>query len=205
MEHYYTSNPKSEEDIQSFEYKAAGEVFTFYTNTGVFSKKYVDFGSMLLVNTILQQNEMLSGRLLDLGCGYGPMGIILARAFPYIEVTMADINQRAVEMAEKNIKANNIANACVLQSDGFEQISGDFDNIITNPPIRAGKAVIYRLFEEAYDHLKKNGGFYAVIQKKQGSESALNKLSDIFGSCRVINKKSGYNILYCRKEVKNTI
>jgi 16S rRNA (guanine1207-N2)-methyltransferase len=203
MEHYYTNNPKSEENIQSFECIAAGEGFTFYTNTGVFSKRYVDFGSMLLVHTVMSENSKTTGKLLDMGCGYGPIGIILARLLPGMNVTMADINERAVQMTEKNIRANNIGNAGVIQSDGYEKVSGSYDLIVTNPPIRAGKKVIYRMFDEAYTHLKDRGEFYSVIQKKQGADSAYDKLGSIFGNCRVINKKSGYNILYCCKNTCN--
>ena len=136
---------------------------------------------------------------MDLGCGYGPIGITLARLNPRAEITMIDINQRAVDLAKVNIEQNGVKNARVLQSNGFENLEGTFNAIISNPPIRTGKKVIYSLFEESIQYLENGGSIYLVIQKKQGAKSAMNKLNEIYGNCQVINKKGGYWILHSVK------
>ena len=129
--------------------------------------------------------------------GYGVVGIVLKKTFPDISVTAVDVNPRAVELALLNTKANNTP-AEVLVSDGFEAVNGrKFDAVITNTPIRAGKQVIYRMFEDAYAHLSDGGLFLAVIRRNQGAESAMNKLAELFGSCDLQDRKKGYWVLKC--------
>ena len=130
---------------------------------------------------------------------YGAIGISLSSLFPSAKVTMIDINERAVDLTNRNIKLNHIKNAQVLQSDGFENITGSFDVIVSNPSIRTGKKVIYPIFEQSINYLNNNGSIYLVIQKKQGANSALNKLESIYGNCEVINKDAGYWILKSTK------
>lgn len=137
----------------------------------------------------------LSGKVLDLGCGYGAIGISLAKLNPNAHITMVDINERAVELAVRNIEQNQIKNAAAFVSDGYQQIYDRFHTIVSNPPIRAGKKIIYPLFEQSKDFLVPGGCLYLVIQKKQGAKSAADKLRAVFGNCEVINKKGGYWIL----------
>jgi len=198
MEHYYSQNPQAEHDIKQIRYTFKGLELLFYTDAGVFSKDRVDAGSDLLIRTLLQHG--LTGEVLDMGCGYGPIGIAIAKAYPKVHVTMVDINARAVELARKNIELNKISNANVLHSDGFSEISGAFDAIVSNPPIRAGKDIIYPIFERSIDYLKNGASFYIVIQKKQGAPSAINKLAGIYGNCEKIAKSGGYWVLRSEKE-----
>ncbi len=114
-------------------------------------------------------------------------------------VLMADINERAVELSEKNLKQNGIKNGDVCQSDGFSQLTGPFDTIVCNPPIRAGKSIIYPIFEQCVDYLVPGGALYIVIQKKQGANSAVSKLTSMYGNCDVLNKEEGYWILRSKK------
>lgn len=197
MEHYYTENPNTPHSLGKIDYTIFDIQLQFITDTGVFSKKQVDFGSNVLIKSL----PPLSGEVLDLGCGYGPIGISLAKLNPDANITMVDINKRAVELARQNIELNNIANAKAIQSDGFNAIDGNmYDAIITNPPIRAGKRIIYDLFEKSSEQLREGGAFYAVIQKKQGAKSAMEKLQSIFGNCEAIEKKGGYWVLKCTKQ-----
>lgn len=195
MEHYYSKTPTVSHDESKISYKLRDIELEFITDAGVFSKKRVDFGSDLLINSIPE----ITGEILDIGCGYGAIGISLSSLFPSAKVTMIDINERAVDLTNRNIKLNSIKNAQVLQSDGFENITGSFDVIVSNPPIRTGKKVIYPIFEQSINYLNNNGSIYLVIQKKQGANSALNKLESIYGNCEVINKDAGYWILKSTK------
>ena len=136
-----------------------------------------------------------------MGCGIGCMGIVLARCIPSIFVEMVDINERAVQLCQKNIKANKIENAKVYISNIYEQVDGLFENIVTNPPIRAGKKVIYEFFEKAKDYLTVNGNLYVVIRKSHGAESAKKKLEEVFGNCTMIDRAKGFHILKSTKNV----
>ena len=190
--HYFTDNHNLTENRKDHSFRFSGHLLTFTTDNGVFSKTGIDEGSRILLEALVQ--EGVHGSVLDLGCGYGVLGITLKTVFPDIVLTAADINPRAAELTELNCKKNNIE-AEVLVSDGFSEIASVFDAVVTNPPIRTGKKVIYRMFEEAYDYLRKDGILYAVIRRKQGAESACRKFEEIFGNCEVIAREKGYWVL----------
>ena len=201
MEQYFTKNPATEKEIFKFEWNVGKEVFYFYTSNSVFSKKGVDFGSMLLIETILNENEDFAGSILDLGCGYGPLGIVAAKILKKSFVTMCDVNERALELSRMNAKENKVDDRIkVLASSAFENIKDNYDIIMTNPPIRAGKDVVFSFYDGAYEHLNKEGRLYVVVQKKQGAPSTKAKLENLFGNCETANKKSGYFIFSCIKE-----
>jgi 16S rRNA (guanine1207-N2)-methyltransferase len=191
MEHYYTENPQTPHNIRSVLFTAGSVRLELYTDAGVFSKDKVDYGSEIMIQSL----PKLSGKVLDLGCGYGAIGLSIAQSNPDAHVTMVDINQRAVDLALKNMERNQIKNAAAFVSDGFHQVNGPFETIVSNPPIRAGKNVIYPLFEQSRDYLAPGGSLYLVIQKKQGAKSAVDKLQSVFGNCEAINKQGGYWIL----------
>ncbi|HOB20125.1 MAG TPA: class I SAM-dependent methyltransferase [Candidatus Atribacteria bacterium] len=196
MDHYFSENPKTAHNIKIIEFFVRDKVLKLTTDSGVFSKDRPDFGTRCLIDSLPE----LSGKVLDLGCGYGIIGLSIALLNKEAHVTMADINRRAVELAQYNAKQNGIRNVDVLLSDGFSDIEGIFSAIVSNPPIRAGKKVIYPMFEQSLDHLEAGGALYIVIQKKQGANSALEKLRSVFGNCETINKCSGYWILRSVKE-----
>ena len=195
-EHYYTNNPTSEHEERSFRAVFAGRVLAFDTDAGVFSKQHVDPGSELLCKAL---PDTLGTRVLDMGCGWGAMTVMTLARFPKAQVTMADVNERALALAVSNVAKNRMEAAAIL-SDGFEKIEGEFDAVITNPPIRAGKAVIYKMFEDAKAHLVPGGALYLVIRKQQGAPSALKFLKELYGKAEVIERDGGYWIIECIKE-----
>ena len=192
-EHYYTSTPTSAHEVRSFRAVFAGRVLAFDTDAGVFSKQHVDPGSELLCGAL---PEELSGDVLDMGCGWGAMTVMTLAAHPDLEMTMADVNERALSLAVRNVAANGMR-AEALLSDGFECVEGLFDAVITNPPIRAGKAIIYKMFEDAKAHLREGGALYLVIRKQQGAPSALKFLKELYGIAEVIERDGGYWVIRC--------
>ena len=193
-EYYYTNNPTSEHEERHFTSVFMGRTLAFETDAGVFSKQHIDPGSEILCKSLPE----LHGRVLDMGCGWGAMTVMALARFPALDVTMADVNERALDLAVRNVQKNGMQAKAVL-SDGFERVEGEFDAVMTNPPIRAGKAVIYRMFEDAKAHLAEGGRLFLVIRKQQGALSAKAKIEEIFGNCEVINKEKGYYILKSTK------
>lgn len=198
-EHYYSQKPDVDSNPKFWDFILKGRTFHFKSDNGVFSKKEVDFGSRLLVETF-NLNEAVKGNILDVGCGYGPIGISIAAAYPERTVEMIDINSRAVELSKENAASNGIANVKVFESDRFEKVEAkQFAAILTNPPIRAGKSVVHEILEESYQSLVAGGELWVVIQKKQGAPSAMDKLELLFGNVEVVVKKKGYYILLSKK------
>lgn len=196
-QHYYTARPDVAHDPGLITYTFAGKTLRLHTDAGVFSKHRVDYGSDLLIRSV----PPLTGNVLDMGCGYGAIGLSLAAANTAAQFTLVDINERAAALAKQNQKDNNLSNVKILTGDGFTAVPNQmFDAVVINPPIRAGKAVIYRLFEDAHAALASGGALYVVIQKKQGAPSAKAFLSDLFGSCETLGRGAGFWIL---QSVKN--
>ncbi|HFI0876779.1 TPA: class I SAM-dependent methyltransferase [Streptococcus pneumoniae] len=192
---YYAENPDTAHDIHELRVDLLGQKMTFLTDAGVFSKKIVDFGSQLLLKCLeVNQGETV----LDVGCGYGPLGLSLAKAYG-VQATMVDINTRALDLARRNAEKNN-AKATIFQSNIYEQVEGHFDHVISNPPIRAGKQVVHEIIEKSKDFLEIGGDLTIVIQKKQGAPSAKSKMEDVFGNCEILKKDKGYYILRSVKE-----
>ena len=189
-DHYYTEMPTSAHDERRIALRALGNDLTFITDAGVFSRDGLDRGTEVLLDAL----PTLSGRVLDLGCGWGAVGVALGRRWPGLDIVMTDINSRAVELARRNLTENGVK-ATVVQGDGFAAVEGRFDAIVTNPPIRAGKAVIYGLFAQARDHLKPDGALYVVIRKQQGAPSALKYLKEIYARAETVGRGSGFHVL----------
>ena len=192
---YYAENPDAAHDIHDLRVELLGHKMTFLTDAGVFSKKMIDFGSQLLLKCLeVEKGE----RVLDVGCGYGPLGITLVKAYG-VQATMVDINNRALDLARKNAERNQVS-ATIFQSNIYEQVEGKFDHVISNPPIRAGKQVVHEIIEKSREFLKDGGDLTIVIQKKQGAPSAKSKMEDVFGNCEIVKKDKGYYILRSVKE-----
>ncbi|MFD1067372.1 class I SAM-dependent methyltransferase [Oceanobacillus locisalsi] len=197
-DHYYSKQPQAKSLPQNWSFELRGRRFQFTSDVGVFSKSEVDFGSKLLIETF--QEPGVAGSILDVGCGYGPIGLSLASSFSDRCVYMVDVNERAVELARKNAEINKVSNTIILQSDLYEQLhEKTFASIVTNPPIRAGKKIVHAIFEDAYHYLEKYGELWAVIQKKQGAPSAKDKIEAVFGNAEIVTKKKGYYILRAKK------
>lgn len=199
MNHYYSEKPSSKSDVKEIEFHFLNKNFTFLTDSGVFSKSKIDFGSELMLKTFLKHNTLKEGNFLDIGCGYGPVGIITKSFIPDLNIYLSDINERALELAEKNMKLNNISEYNIIKSFIFDNIHKNFDCILSNPPIRAGKDIIFRIYEESWKHLNNNGVFYCVIQTKHGAKSTFKKLEEIFGNCETLTIDGGYRILFSKK------
>lgn len=198
-DHYYSKQPNSEHARNLIKHTCRGITLSFVTDAGVFSRKELDFGTRTLIE---QMALSPNSRILDLGCGYGPIGCFAAALADGADVTMVDMNERALSLAGENVHLNRLGPIRILQSDGFDQLREDqFDTILTNPPIRAGKSTVYRMFEEAVRHLYPQGELWVVIQKKQGAPSTLDKLKTLFPKVREVGKWRGYWVLCAKKIV----
>ena len=201
MSHYFTNDESLSHDERQINYEIKGVKFTLTTDSGVFSKSELDEGSKLLIETLI--SLPLGKKLLDLGCGYGPIGLSLAKLCPSLdEVICSDVNTRALALCMRN--ANTLAlshRVTCLQSDIYVEIEGQFDSIVSNPPIRAGKKVTYAIYIGAKDHLIDGGSLYIVIRKKQGAPSAMKFLEQEFGNVEILAKKKGFYVLRAIKKV----
>ena len=196
-DHYYSETPASAHDERQFSVSLLGHEFRFTTDAGVFSRDGLDRGTEVLLNALPE----LAGRALDLGCGWGPVGVALGRKYPAAELVLTDVNERAAELARRNLRDNGVKNAQVVCGEGFENVEGSFDLIALNPPIRAGKAVIYELFANSAAHLSAGGALYIVIRKQQGAESAQKYLQTIYGDVERVARDKGYWVLRCAEPI----
>ena len=193
-DHYYTEAPTSKHKPGQLSYEYRGHNLLFDTDSGVFSRTEIDRGTHELLAAL---PDTMTGKTLDLGCGYGVIGVSLGKAFPGMNILMADINQRACDLSATNARQNGVS-AAVTQSDGYASITETgFDHILQNPPIRAGKAVIYQMFADGAARLNPEGKLWLVIRKQQGAESAIKYLRTLFQQVETIAKKGGFWVLCC--------
>ena len=190
----YFTNENLPSNVRKTECVVLGRKFIFLTDNGVFSKDGLDFGSRLLLETI--PLEEVGGKILDMGCGYGVFGIVIGK-LAQTQVDMVDINLRAIHLAQRNIKENRVSNINVFESNVYENISGKYSTIVTNPPIRAGKKVVYDIVMGAKDYLEKDGKLFLVIRKEQGAKSLIVDLQKIY-NVSVLEKKKGFFIIECK-------
>ncbi|RKJ57803.1 class I SAM-dependent methyltransferase, partial [Butyricicoccus sp. 1XD8-22] len=163
------------------------------------SKSEVDFGSRTLIESFVLPE--VDGVVMDIGCGYGPIGLAIAKEHPERTIYMMDVNERAIALAQKNAQTNGIQNVRIFESDGVSAVEEDVNAaaILTNPPIRAGKETIFRFYDGAYEKLVSNGELWVVIQKKQGAPSTVAHLEEKFTEVEVVEKKKGYWIIKAKK------
>lgn len=193
-DHYYTQTPTSAHKPGQVDFLWRGAKLVFETDSGVFSRTEIDKGTEILLNAL---PEELTGSLLDMGCGYGVIGVTLGKRYPGLSVVMSDVNERAVELSRRNAQRNGVP-ARVMQSDGYADVPfRRMDWIVQNPPIRAGKSVIYAMFAEGARRLEPSGELWLVIRKQQGAESAVRYLKTLFGRVEAVSKKGGFWVLRC--------
>lgn len=191
MSHYFT-NDNLESNLKKIIVNVRDKKFVFNTDNGVFSKRGLDFGSRTLIDTLLSLD--ISGKCLDVGCGYGALGIILSSFFN-LDVDMIDVNKRAVHLTIMNLKENDVS-ARAFYSNVYENVDKKYDIIVTNPPIRAGKDIVYKILFGARDYLVLGGALYFVINKDQGAKSVIKDLSTV-ASVTVLKKNKGFFVIKC--------
>ena len=189
----YFDNDNLPSNIKEHNVKIFNNEYVFCTDNGVFSKDGLDFGTRLLLESL--PISLMHGDALDLGCGYGVVSIILSKVTD-LNFDGVDVNLRALHLCEMNVKRNHSQNVNFFMSNAYENVNKKYDYIITNPPIRAGKDVVYDFLFNAKDHLKENGVLYFVIRKEQGAKSCIKDMS-LKANIEVVNKKSGFFIIKC--------
>ncbi len=192
MSYYFTNDPQLEMNRKNINFRFFGVIENFISDNGVFSKETLDYGSRALLETITKLD--ITGKVLDMGCGIGVIGILLKKYKSDIDLTLIDVNERAVELTKINSQNYKQDNKVIL-SDGFAALDDKFDCIVSNPPIRIGKEKLYSLFTQAYEHLNENGMMYLVIRKQQGAKSAMTYLAELGLKVELLNKDKGYWII----------
>ncbi len=193
MGHYFI-NEDLEHNKKIIKVIIKNEDFSFITDNGVFSKKGLDFGTRTLLENLDYKN--INGKILDFGCGYGSIGIIVSR-FTGLEVDMLDINKRSIELAKENSKLNKVKTN-IFESNIYENVQDKYDYIISNPPIRVGNEILYKILFEAKDHLNDNGKLIIVVNKDQGAKSLMEKLKKFY-NVNLIAKNKGFFVILCSK------
>lgn len=192
LEHYFTNNPYLKSEIRNLNYKRGDKTFTFVSDNGVFAKDKIDYGSSFLIETFLKNNELQINNILDVGCGYGFMGIVLSSILD-CHVDMIDVNKRALHLAEMNIKKNK-ANCKAIESNIYEKVTDKYDVIITNPPIRAGKSVVMGILIDAKKYLKSDGSLWFVMRKDHGVKSAIKTMENDYKT-EIVEKSKGFYVV----------
>jgi len=197
-EHYFSERPTSSEERRTFKARLLGNEIVFNTGAGVFSRLRIDPGTRLLVESAPLPER---GRLLDLGAGYGPVGLAVAKARPGLEVHLVEVNERAAALARENVRANRLQNVIVHQGDGFRALPAGtlFAAILTNPPYRAGKATVYAWVDESPRYLEPGGRLVCVGQTKMGVKSLAAHMASVFGNVEEVAKGSGYRVVASTK------
>ncbi|MBR9677602.1 class I SAM-dependent methyltransferase [Candidatus Woesearchaeota archaeon] len=189
MTHYYDKKQTSPLQFKTINTKACNLELEFIIASGVFSNRRLDKGSEVLIKYCKP-----TGKTLDLGCGWGAVGIYTKKLYPKIELFMSDVNQRAILLSKQNIKKHKLK-AIIMLSDGFAKIKEqDFDTILLNPPQTAGKKLCIKLFEQSYKHLKKSGTLQVVARHQKGGKTLSAEMQRIFDNLEVLGKGSGFRV-----------
>ena len=210
MSHYFSEKQEVKSDKKIIRYDIENRNFEFVTDNGVFSKTKVDFGTDVMLKVFLRENINKKNQkfdVLDIGCGYGVVSVVVKSFFKNARTVSSDVNERALELTRENLFKNGVVKSNdsedndfgnsdfkVIKSFAFDSISEKFDVILSNPPIRAGKQTIFQIYEKSFEHLNENGEFYCVIQTKHGAKSTQKKLEEIFGNCETLEINAGYRI-----------
>lgn len=200
VEHYFASSPKSEANFGLIRANLCGRHFEFITASSVFSKRKIDIGTKLLIESMsLPKN----GAILDIGCGYGAVGISAATFNPNVQVCMTDVNMRAVSLTRKNIELNKVRNAQVRYGYLFEPVEGQlFDCVLSNPPVSAGMDTVKAFITGAPKVMRENATFQMVIRSKIGAKILPALFEETFGNCAVLARESGFRVLIGTRNVK---
>jgi 16S rRNA (guanine1207-N2)-methyltransferase len=193
MEHYFVGNPKSKPRYGLIRAYLRGKPFEFLTASGVFSKQRVDLGTRLLIESMLLPKK---GCALDMGCGYGAVGIAAAAFSPRLYVILVDVNSRAVWLARQNVKKNFVSNADVRRGCLYAPVEEFiFDCVLSNPPVSAGLETVKAMIVEAPRRMARGGVFQMVVKSKIGGKRLRTVFEEAFGNVEVLARKSGYRVL----------
>jgi len=195
MEHYYTEKPTSKYLESEIKISLNEDVFYINSASGVFARGGLDSASKLLIESA---NLPESGDILDLGCGYGVIGLAVLRKKNEYNVTFSDVNERALNLVRNNLKKLKLRGK-VIKSDGFEKIKKSFDCILLNPPMAAGRKTCFKLIEDSYNHLNSNGTLQIVARHNKGGKVLQEKMNEVYGKTEVLSKKSGFRVYMAKK------
>ncbi|MBR6483665.1 MAG: class I SAM-dependent methyltransferase [Clostridiales bacterium] len=206
MAHYFDNDPSVRSDRRNIGYRQYGRDFRFVTDSDVFSRSEVDKGTDVLLSSAIKDIKDRGARkgekLLDLGCGYGVVGTVMASVFVNFEITQVDVNRRAVALSKENASLNGVKIEKCVESDVLSALGeGEmFDVVITNPPVRAGKKTVFAFYDQAFEHMNPGSSIYVVLQRKQGAPSSFKKLEELFGNCETLEISGGYHVMKSVKE-----
>lgn len=200
MSHYFVNDPTLETKPQLIKYAILDRTFSLKTDVGVFCKDRIDEGTFAFLKALIPLH--LAGRVLDVGCGYGALGLTLAAFEPKTRFYLIDVNARAIALCAENQKTLGLTNVETFISDIYQNVTGKYDSIVTNPPIRAGKKVIYAMFDGAWDYLVDGGSLFIVIRKSLGAPSASAHIAKVFGNCTLLTREKGYYIYQAVKKTR---
>ena len=197
-DHYFTMIPKSEAKLGLIRTTLRGKNFEFLTASGIFSKRQVDLGTRLLIEAMILPQE---GIVLDLGCGYGPVGIAAATCGTQLKIIMTDVNLRAVNFARTNARKNSVNNVEFRRGFLYEPVEDlTFNCILSNPPVSAGMKTVKNIIAMAPKFMTHKATLQMVIRSKVGAKILPQVFKEKFGNCQILARKSGYRVLIAEKK-----
>lgn len=200
MEHYFIAKQHDEKDYFTFKEKFLEHEFTFKSVDSVFSKDKIDEGTKVLLSTIAKNYTNMTGNVLDFGCGLGVIGIVLKTIYKNINVDMLDVNSVAVDLSKHNCNINNVSQNNVFESNMYGVVDKKYNIIVTNPPIKVGKKILFGVVTGAKEHLLDDGEIILVIRKSHGEESMKKHMEEVFGNCEILKRDKGYYVLRSKKQ-----
>jgi len=199
MRHYFITSEHDRSDYFKFESTFLDEKFIFNSCDDVFSKDRLDYGSLVLVKTIIKNKDLFAGNVIDMCCGYGTIGILLNK-FLHLNIDMCDINALAIDLAKLNVQENKVNINNIFVSDMWNSVTSCYSHIVSNPPIKSGKAKLLEFVDGSYSHLLDNGTLTLVIKKNLGAGSLKDYIKNLFGNCEILERDKGYYILHAIKK-----
>ena len=194
MQHYFIEKEHKKSDYFVFQDEILDRKFKFRSVDSVFSKDKIDDGTRVLLNAVSKYCDVF-GYVLDFGCGVGTISVVLKTLYPQITMDACDINGTAVELTKENAKLNNVTLNNVIKSNIYENIDTKYDFIVTNPPIKVGKQILFQIITDSKEHLKNGGEIVLVIRKSHGQESLKKHMESVFGNAEILKRDKGYYIM----------